>query len=698
MYPWFNSKTKFAVIDYETFSEADIKKTSSYIYSKHPSTEIMCLSFRVGTLENLRTAPVRTWAPLTEISKHRKDLRTKKIKKQLLKILLDPDIILVAHNSLFEQAITRNVITKFLYKELGVKKGSKFVISPSRYLCTAALAQVYALPRSLEGACAALKLEHAKDKEGHRIMLKLCKPRKPSKNNPSKRFNDPQDFNRMVEYCESDIYAETDLFLFLDPLIKKERLLWEFDQRMNWHGIGVDIELVKKISKMIAEEKSYLTKKLIKLTGGKVQTGGQRDKLLLWLKKNGLKLSNLQAKTVEDAIDSPDVSQKIKTVLTIRQGLNKTSLKKYNAFLNQTDDESIIRFLLNFHAASTGRWGGMGLQPHNFPRGNLKHKEIVDGQEIEHDLAPIIADLISDGADLNFIRMLVPDVMDCFSSLLRTMIVPHKGKQFYSADFASIEVRVLFWIAEHAEGVKAFFEGRDQYKEMALDIFDLLDLNLVDTFMRFVGKQSVLGDGFGMGPAKFIAQCASYGVTITPALAKKSVAAYRKKNKPVVDLWYALEEAAINAVKNPTKKFTTNKTTWFMKKRFLCCKLPSGRCLYYIDPAVVYQMTPWGKRKAVLTHMGLSPTKKWVRQKTWGGVLTENVVQAVARDIMAASMNRVVKHDYEVVLTVHDEILAENDIGKGSVKEFEQIMSIVPKWAKGCPVAAEGWQGFRYRK
>jgi DNA polymerase len=366
----FKPDQLFMILDYETYSEADLRKVGSWEYSMHPSTEVLCVSFRVGTLANIREAEVYTYAPLRPWNEHRSDLRKGKLLASYLK---DKNVIVAAHNALFEQAITRNVLPKHLGNLLGPKP---FIIPHDRFVCTAVLSSIYALPRSLDGVTSALGLDHQKDKEGHHLMLKWSKPRKPTKNNPATRQEDPAEFDRLVEYCEHDIYAETEVLCVLPPMIDSERALWLFDQEINFRGVKVDRELVKKILLLITEEKKNLLRELKHLTNNEVETGGQGAAIQRWLKKQGVNIEDLKAKTVEDAIKSDVLPVNAQRVLQLRQWLNKTSLKKYSAFLSHSTSDSYSRFNLNFNATVHGRWGGTGIQLQNLPRPSMSSEEV----------------------------------------------------------------------------------------------------------------------------------------------------------------------------------------------------------------------------------------------------------------------------------------------------------------------------------
>lgn len=689
----FSPNQIFMVYDYETFCELDLKKSGSWEYSMHKSSEILTASWMVGTRKQLarklaNKEKATSWAPLREWNKHRKDIRNGKKFAALLK---NKNIVKVAHNAMFEQAITRNVLPKHLGKYIGK---APFLIPHDEFFCTAVQAATHAIPRSLDGATGALGLDHVKDKEGHRLMMRWCKPKKPSKVDPSTRYT--KDFDRLLKYCEHDIYAEVGLFIGLDLPSKEERDLWLFDQEINFRGARVDRDLVQKVLKMITLEKKNMTKELQTITKGVVTSGGQGAVIQKWLKKKGVTLPNLQKKTVEDAIKAGKLPAECKRVLELRQNLNKTSLKKYPNFLNHTTSDGVMRFSLNFRATVHGRWGGAGVQPHNFPRGTLKKKD-VDDKEI--DLAPIAAEQIKAGMDLEMVRLLYEEPMEVFVSCLRTMIIPREGKELFVSDFSAIEARVLFWLANHTDGMQAFREKRKMYEELAMVIFNRTSISGVTKDERFVGKQAFLASGYGAGWKKFQTTCDMLGQPVTTEVAKKAINGYRELHAPVPKLWSNLEKAAIAAVEKPGRTFKLNHVEWFMEGKFLKCRLPSGRCLSYYGPQVRYEKTPWGESKAVLYHWTVdTTTKKWTFSKTWGGVLTQNCVGGISADLLSLAMIRERKAGYDVTLTVHDEIVAEKEIGVGSAKEFEHLMKIVPSWAKGCPVDVEGWSGMRYRK
>lgn len=649
---------EYLILDYETFSEADLKRCGAYEYAVHPSTEILCAAWRVGTRETICSSPINVWLPSS-------------IDFGLFNALTNTTIKLVAHNAFFEQVITEYVLK---VKDIPIE----------RWICTAARAAALALPRSLEGAGEALGLKVQKDQEGKRLMLKMSKPRKPTKNDTTVRHTDAKDLKRLIDYCVTDIAVETELLIRLPPLTPLEERVWALDQKINHRGFLVDRSLVDSALKLIAEETKALNAAAATITNGKVSSGTQRNAMLEWLNARGLGLPDLRAKTVHDVLANGVKDEKAKKILEIRQAGSKTSTAKYEAFKIKSGHDGRVRDNLLYHGATTGRWGGRGVQPQNFPRGTIK---CIGGAC--DDLKTF---------DLDTIRMLWGNPLDVLSSCLRGVIIAPPGKEFYCADYAAIEARVLFWLADHKSGLKAYRENRDIYREMASVIYGK-PLATITKDQRDMGKRAILGCGYGMGHNKFLASCKQYGQEIDEQIAFRAVNAYRKEHHPVPSFWYATENAAAAAVENPGKSFKCGKVTWFVSGDFLYCRLPSFRKLAYYRPKIVVKDTPWGEKKATVSHMAVdSLTKKWGETSVYGGLLVENVTQAVARDLLAEGMLRIEKAGYQIVLTVHDEILAERKTGEGNVEEFCKLMSALPVWAAGCPVAAEGWAGNRYKK
>lgn len=305
-----------------------------------------------------------------------------------------------------------------------------------------------------------------------------------------------------------------------------------------------------------------------------------------------------------------------------------------------------------------------------------------------------------DQSIVDWIRCFYGEPSMVFSSLLRGMIIPSREKELFVADFSKIEVAVLWWLSDNHPGLKVLRAGIDPYKYMAEANTGVSYENIPDdSDDRQLGKAQVLGCGFGMGWQKFLDTAwVMYRLKLTEEQAKTAVTNYRTANEAVPLLWKAYEQAAIDAVENPTDIFRAGKCKFFIENKFLWVELPSGRRLAYREPQISWRETDWGPRKTLEFWAVNSKTKKWALERTWGGTLTENIVQAVARDLMMPAMLRLEKKGYQALLMVHDEGICEKTIGEGDLKEFVKILCEPPKWGKGLPIEAKGWKGLRYRK
>jgi DNA polymerase len=292
------------------------------------------------------------------------------------------------------------------------------------------------------------------------------------------------------------------------------------------------------------------------------------------------------------------------------------------------------------------------------------------------------------------------DTLQLLSQALRGAIIAPPGKLLFVADYASIEARVLLWCAQDEEGLEKFRNGVDLYCDMASSIYKR-PITKANASERQLGKTAILGLGYQMGAPKFFATCEAQGIPIDEALAQRTVDAYREKYWRVKQLWYDQETAAGEATYGKEGiEYECYPVKWVKKARFLYCILPSGRKLAYPDPSIKVITTSWGARKNALTYMGVNATtRKWHRQSSYGGLLVENIVQAISRDIMAQAMLRCEESQiYSPILSVHDELIAEGHKDHGNIEEFIALVGQCPEWAEGCPVAAEGWAGPRYRK
>ena len=672
---------KVIFIDFETRSTVDLKSSGTFVYSEAPSTDILCMVWATWD-ENPKLFVPEVFKPslfFNQIS--RLDMI-----KEFIEFLSDKESIFVAHNAFFEKCIWQNVMVK----KYGIPE-----IPAERWRCSAAVASSYALPRALSNVGEALKLKQQKDEEGHRVMLALSKPRKETKLNKNPfhtQESAPHYFEKLYEYCIQDILTERELWKTLRSLSGKELDIWLLDQKINMRGVNVDYKLAQAANEMSDLEDNYLNNRIYEISGGIITKATNVTQLLNFI--NGKvpqdqQIKDVSAGTIRALLLKLEIQSDpiLKEVLEIRQSVGKTSVKKYATVLNSVCSDGRLRDLLMYHGASTGRWTGKLVQMQNLPRGAFKNEE-----EQEAAIALIKK------FDIDALRSKYKNVKDVLSSCIRGIIIPSKNHQLYVADYASIEARVLFWLADHTEGVRMYEENQDLYVDMACKIYDKKPEEITKD-LRALGKQAILGCGYGMGAKKFQETCANYNMDVSFDLAELAKSTYREIHSPVVQLWNSVEQAAIQAVKTG-EIIECGKVTWAKVGKFLHCKLPSGRLLSYYMPTVRSVSAPWGGDTDKLYFWGEnSVTRKWTEEGTYGGRLVENITQAVARDLMAEAMLRCEEAGFKILLSVHDELIAEYIALKfDHLPYFIELLTTKPEWAEGCPIAAEGWTGFRYRK
>jgi len=650
----------YVVIDFETRSEVKIKTQGGYVYAEHPSTRSMCIAWRYTAQQDRQALKyMKTQVAWTLDGTFPKDLA---------KLLLKPSVKIVAHNANFERLILKHV--------------HKCDIPINRFFCTAAQARRLALPGNLEGAAIAAKLAIKKDIAGNKFTLKYACPTRKG------QFLEvtPEAKQRIMDYCATDIDAEVLLFCSLPLTTGPDSLrIYEVDQKINDRGFRVDVDQCRAAIELSDVAAANDTDRLIRLTDGVISTPTQGERIKKWCAERGVELADLTAKTVNDTLLSGQaIPDDVRDMLEIRQGGAKASIKKYNAALDRVSRDGRIRGAFNYHRASTGRWGGTGFQPHNMPRGIVKHPEIY----------------------VELIKMQSTDMIDLIgyplssvlSSCVRSAIIPSDGHDFICADYASIETCGLFWLADHKVGLEMIRNKVNLYMDLASSIYGK-PITTKECFEYQVGKKGILGLGYQMGDKKFTGACEQDGIILPPGMAWQTVNTYRRKHAPIPALWEKVENAAIDAVRFPGKAYTAGKTKWYVDRGFLVAELPSRRCIVYAEPRIDFE-TYKGRPSPKLKFMAeQAQTRQWVEESTYGGKLVENITQAVCCDLLASALLRLESHPlYRVVAHTHDEALAEVPIGKGSVEEFIKIMCDAPAWAEGLPIRAEGWRGPRYRK
>lgn len=645
-------------IDFETRSECSIWDAGAWVYSQHPSTEILCLAYAKDD------GPVQLMAH---------DEIPLPIYKDLWVNLIKSGELFCAHNALFEESIWQNILVeKYGWPRIPIRQ----------WRCTMAKALARSLPRSLKDVGKALNAPILKSDEGYRTMIKMCKPK------PDGSWHEnPEDFQKLYDYCRQDVEAERCIDQMIPNLTPDEQNIWFLDQLINTRGIYVDTEAIKKSLEFIEIHTKNLNEYVENISDGALDGVSRRMAVMEWCKSQGVNIKGYTKAIVKDTLDQ-DIPDTVRAILNTKLSLGKTSVSKYRTLAESTSGDGRIRDLFIYHGASTGRWAGKLVQIQNLPKGNVKDTDTA----IE----------ILKQSNLEEFECFYPDVMGTLSACIRGMIIAAPGHQLMVADYAAIEARVVMWLAGEKYGLKQFRDfdagvGEEPYIVMAQNIYNRSDIPKKG-IERQLGKTAILGCGFGMGDTKFLSTCHAWGIKIDESLAKKSVETYRSIYPSVRNAWYAQENAAIKATQTG-ESINCGYVRWSIHDSDLLCRLPSGRDLVYNAATLDYVDTPWGERKLALHFMGVDGlTKRWKREHTYGGKLVENITQAVARDIMAAAMFRAEKKGYRIAFSVHDEIVSEVPENTGSISEFEQILCTLPLWATDCPITAKGFITTRYRK
>lgn len=491
---------------------------------------------------------------------------------------------------------------------------------------------------------------------------------------------------KLYDYCIKDVESERLGETKLYPLSDSERQVYLLDQRINDRGILADIDTVECALGLVDKAAGRLQERIAKITGGWVTTLNQRDRLIKWFAAQGCHFTSLDKQGITNALKRTDLPPLVREVLEIRQIGAKSSTKKLEAIMAMADDKGRIHGNLLYHGASTGRFAGKGVQLQNLPR-----PELLDNPE---EAIPFIR-----RGNIDEIEMCFGPTQTVVSDIIRSLFMAEEGKVLYAADFAAIEARVLAWIAGQDDLVKQFANGDDIYCSFGSIVYGKKINKKEHPRERQLGKAAVLGLGFGMGAPKFEMTCAKDQIFLPSDEFKRIVTLYRDTYYMIPRFWYGLERAALKAVANPHLVVTYRGLRLRMRDGNLRLQLPSGRVLNYPQAKVVDARTPWGEvKRAVEISAVNAMTRKWERATVSPGTFVENVVQAIARDLMVAAMFRLEEANYPVILTVHDEVISEVDESYGSVAEYESLVAATPDWAAGLPVKAEGWSGKRYRK
>lgn len=639
----------YCITDFETRSQCDLKKRGAWNYSKHPTTELLVFSVWDSV-----SGSVSTWNP-----------NAFEVVPLWLQERLTRSQYWVAHNYFFEYSLWKNHIEPVY----------GLPCPPlDRWIDTRAIVLQWSLPRSLEGASSVLGIAE-KDMEGARLMQKMCKPL-PEKQRKKKLYHwTPEDLKRLSEYCEKDVLATKAILDELGNIQKCEVPIYRLDQVINNRGFKIDVELCQAGFE-IAEQLNHEAEiQLAEITEGAVTKVNQHARIKKFALSENYPLGSTDKASIVEYLNDPKLPDRLRQVLEIRQAIGKSSVAKYRKALDLCDkDDHRIRDAFVLHMAGTGRWAGQGFQSQNLPRGDVKIPEDKLEDLINAVKAGDVATVETFGSP-----------MVVLSGLLRSAIVAEEGCKFVDNDFSGVESRGVLWLAGETEAVEMLRSGVDLYKEMASVIFGK-PVSEITGDERFIGKTTILGCGYGMGASKF---SLTNGADLY--LAEKSVQGYRNRFKGVPKLWYGLENAFRNTLRYKTESGYAGISFYWKKPRVIACRLLSGREIHYWDPSI--------DDNNQICYMTVGTGGKWHKTTTWGGKITENVIQAICNDLLRYSQLQLAKAGWPIVLHAHDQNTVEvPDSPEYTVEGMARIMVELPPWAKGFPLAVEGWQGKRFRK
>lgn len=698
-------------LDFETKSEIDLTQVGAHAYFEHPSTDIWCAGYSFDDEEP------EIWHPGESIPKR-------------LKNHIEAGAVIAAWNAAFERLALRCVLTP---------RYGWPAVADRQFRCTMTEALGMNIPAKLKDAAPALGMEMEKDEKGHRLMMQMCKPRKPKKNEIVEGaiwWDDAERRARLDEYCKQDVRVEAEIGKRILRLRPMEQKLYFLDMKINDRGVYIDDKLCRAAESIVESSMERLDQELARITKNEVRSCSSVAQLTRWLKSRGVDTDSVDRESIEDLLilEIPDDCRR---ALEIRQEGSKTSTSKISTMLRRRQRDGRMRGNLQFYGASaTGRWAARGAQLQNLTRPVILRKT-KKSAPLEEQIATAI-DYIHGGSSV-LIELVYGKPLTLIADCVRSMVAAPPGRLLRSSDFSNIEGRGVAWLAGQEDKLDAFRAcdagtGPDLYLVAASGIYNIPINECEDDPHRKIGKVAELALGYQGGPKAFAKMAKAYGVRIgqyydgiweNAGSEFKDIAesawdergrksgmsreawlaaeviklAWRAKNWRIEQYWREVEDAAIAAVHKPGEIFPAGKVKFKKQGSFLFCLLPSGRGLCYPYPRLKDVETPWGATRAQIRYKAVDQfTKQWTDKAYYGGLGVENITQAISRDIMAEAMLRVEEAGYDVILTVHDEIVVETDKNFGSLEEFNALMTELPHWAAGFPITAGGWEGTRYRK
>ena len=654
-------------IDIETFSSVDIKN-GAYAYSEAPDFEILLIGYKFSDEDKVKLID------LTDDPEELENLR-------FWDALTDPEVVKTAYNANFE----RTCLARYTGEAM----------PPEQWRCTMILAVQLGLPRSLAAVGPALGLteEEQKKKTGAALIQYFCKPCKPTRTNGQRtkntRLNAPEKWELFKEYNIQDVVTEQIILKRLRDFRpdQSEQDLWTLDQEINDRGVLLDIPMARSIVEFDTERSADLLAEAQQITG--LKNPNSLAQLKPWLQSHGLPVYSLRKDDVSSILGDPDISDEVRRVLEIRQTLSKTSVKKYQTMLDIAGEDDRARGIMQFYGGHTGRWAGRSLQPQNLARNTMPDDELDVAREF-----------VKMG-DFESLEMIFGEPAPIFSQLVRTAFIPSPGNRFVVSDFSAIEARVIAWIAGEEWRLNVFRNDGDIYCESASHIYHVpVVKHGINGELRQRGKVAELALGYG-GAVGAMKQMDTTG-SVPEEEMQGIVTQWRAESPKIVRMWRDCQDAAVSVIRGnqPKRVLRSLQGTEFYVKLVdgtpvLFIRLPSGRPIAYWDPKVID--TEMGPRITYMTQN--QTTRKWERCETYGGKLTENIVQSVARDCLAEKMKLLESMGYPIVFHVHDEMILDVPReDKQAAKLVDKIMAEPIDWAPGLPLKGGTYECDFYRK
>lgn len=644
-------------IDVETYSSVDIKESGAYKYIESPDFEILIIGYA------LDDGPVK----IVDLA------QGEEMPEEFEEALLDPDCVKVAHNAVFE---------RLSFKCIG------YNVPAEQWYCTSVKAAYCGLPLSLDGVSKALNLTDKKLDTGKALIKYFSCPCKATRVNGMRTRNypehAPEKWEMYKEYNKYDVLAEREIFKRLEAYIIPdiERKMYVLDQNINDRGILVDMELAESAIAVDNTYTSILTQHAQQLTG--LENPNSPVQIRQWIEKaTGCVVMSLSKETMPDLMkefaDYPDVIE----LLNIRKKLSKTSIKKYYAMLNCAMKDHRVRGTFQFYGANrTGRWAGRLLQLQNLSKNHISHIEVP-------------REMIR-ARDWESVEMMYDDVADILSQLVRTALIASPGKVFSVADFSAIEARVISWLANEKWRMDVFRGDGKIYEATGAKMFNVpISAITKGSVLRDKSKISELALGYE-GSLGALKRMGGERMGLSDTEMMSLVRKWRSANPAIVDMWKEIDEASKEAVRYQRPVSCTCRNIIFdCNGEFMTIQLPSGRKLFYYGPKFKDKKIGHSTMPTrVLCYQGVvQETKQWGEIDTYGGKLTENIVQAISRDLLGNSMLNLEANDYHPVCHIHDEVLCEvpEENAQAYYEEMASIMGTPPEWASDLPLRADGY-------